>query len=194
MNDFKKGDFRRRQARLRAKHDKTPQTSSTNTCRMRTDSVEHTSNQHQLAGQQNTSYFDSTVYGHQHQHPSQLYNQFNSILVNPNDSTTNYSNLQSYSNGLHHSTTAGHISPYHHHHHHHHTSPNQQYNYVAFPWLPAAAAAAAATSTNSLLETITSSALACSYNTILQPHSYATSTDLCADNSNLYCHHNFHSK
>ncbi len=184
MNDFKKGDFRRRQARLRAKHDKVTQDSviATNRC-MRTTSEDYSS-----VNQQNASYLDQAVYN-QHQYPSQLYSQ---VLGNPNDSNSTYSNIVNYSNSMHHTTATGHLSPYHY-HHPGQSNSNQQYAYVTFPWLPAAAAAAAATSANNLLETITSSALACSYNTILQPHSHSTATDLCAEN-NLYYNHNFHCK
>jgi hypothetical protein len=82
--------------------------------------------------------------------------------------------------------------------HSHHATPthqqgshHHQYNYI--PWITTAAAAAAAQfSTNSFLESLSPSALACGYNSIL-PHSYSSSNEMANENS-PYHHsmHNFH--
>jgi hypothetical protein len=84
---------------------------------------------------------------------------------------------------------------------HHHSTPTQQShhhqsNYIAatFPWLTAAAAAQQIqSSTNNFLESFTSSALACGYNSII-PHSYATPNEMSNDNAKLLYYHNFHNK
>jgi hypothetical protein len=190
MNDFKKGDFRRRQARLRAKHDKTTlgNSSGTTNRQRRSNSVEYNGNNNlQNSLQQNATFLESASYN-QHQISTSFYNP---NVASSNESNTNYSNINCVPHSIHHSSGASSnpiAAAY-----HHHPGQTQQYNYVSFPWLPAAAAAAAASTANNLLETITSSALACSYNTILQPHSYSASNDMCSDTS-LYYHHNFHNK